>query len=134
MILKKNQSRAYLADDVEHALVDVGVGVEHLAVEALGDDGDEPRQVGVVGAQQRRMVGLDQVAKVGVHVRRLVLSTRPLSSSRPLLIVTYRHLRPAPQHPSLVLPIFMAFHLSFSGFYLAYCLVLPFSISFFKRS
>ncbi len=40
--------------------------------ESLGENSDDPRQVGVVGAEDGRVVGLDEVAEVAVDVRGLV--------------------------------------------------------------
>ena len=62
----------YLLDEVDEPLLGDLLGREDLGGEGLGDDGDDPGQVGVVGPEDVLVVALDQVRQEPVHVRRLV--------------------------------------------------------------
>ena len=61
-----------LLDQVDQPLPGDVLGGKNLGCEGLGDDGDHPRQVGVVAAQHMLVVRLDQIRQKTVHVWRLV--------------------------------------------------------------
>lgn len=62
----------HLLDEADEPLLGDLLGREDLGGEGLGDDGDDPGQVGVVRPEDVLVVALDQVGQEPVHVRRLV--------------------------------------------------------------
>lgn len=58
----------HLLQDVHHSDALFAGGQNHGHLKGLGDDGDDTRKVAVVGAQNDRMIGLDEVAEIAVDV------------------------------------------------------------------